>query len=78
MALSDFYTVDSRYKTRIVLHNRNTHGENHCMLYLLIANYDYVVWSPALDLLKKKKVQAIIGSDSTSEAKFLTVLAIGR
>ena len=27
MAVSDFYTVNSRYKTRIVLHDRDAHGE---------------------------------------------------
>ncbi|XP_024980998.1 glutamate receptor 1.2-like [Cynara cardunculus var. scolymus] len=62
MAVSDFYTVNSHYKTRIVLHDRDTHGEP---LHAL---------SAALDLLDKTKVQAIIGSDSTSEAKFLAVL----
>ncbi|KAJ9567207.1 hypothetical protein OSB04_003173 [Centaurea solstitialis] len=62
ISLSDFYMVNSPYKTRIVLHYRDTHGEP---LHAL---------SAALDLLKKKKVQAIIGSDSTSEAKVLAVL----
>ncbi|GJT11849.1 hypothetical protein Tco_0858891 [Tanacetum coccineum] len=27
MALSDFYTVNNHYKTRIVIHSRDTHGE---------------------------------------------------
>ncbi|PWA35082.1 Extracellular ligand-binding receptor [Artemisia annua] len=27
MTLSDFYTVNNRYKTRIILHGRDTHGE---------------------------------------------------
>ena len=27
MALSDFYTFNNHYKTRIVLHSRDTHGE---------------------------------------------------
>ncbi|KAJ9567211.1 hypothetical protein OSB04_003177 [Centaurea solstitialis] len=62
MALSDFYTVNSHYKTRILLHDRNTHGEP---LHALPA---------AFDLLEKTKVQAIIGLDSTPEAKFLAVL----
>ncbi|GJZ21603.1 extracellular ligand-binding receptor [Tanacetum coccineum] len=62
MALSDFYTVNSHYKTRIVLHSRDTHGEP---LHAL---------SAALDLLKKPKVQAIIGSESTTEAKLMAVL----
>ncbi|KAJ9565021.1 hypothetical protein OSB04_000987 [Centaurea solstitialis] len=62
MALFDFYTINSRYKTRIVLHDRDSHGEP---LHVL---------SAALDLLEKTKVQAIIASDSTVEAKFLAVL----
>nr|GEU93743.1 extracellular ligand-binding receptor [Tanacetum cinerariifolium] len=62
MALSDFYTVNSHYKTRIVLHSRDTHGEP---LHAL---------SAALDLLEKPKVKAIIGSESTTEAKLLAVL----
>ncbi|KAJ9555741.1 hypothetical protein OSB04_010355, partial [Centaurea solstitialis] len=62
MAVSDFYMVNSHYKTRIVLHDGNTHGEP---LHALPA---------AFDLLEKTKVQAIIGSDSTSEAKFLAIL----
>ncbi|KAI3678653.1 hypothetical protein L6452_37954 [Arctium lappa] len=62
MAVSDFYAVNSHYKTRIVLHDRDAHGEPMHAL------------SAALDLLEKTKVQAIIGSDSTSEAKFLAVL----
>ncbi|GJT11854.1 hypothetical protein Tco_0858896 [Tanacetum coccineum] len=27
MALSEFYTVNNHYKTRMVLHSRDTHGE---------------------------------------------------
>ncbi|KAJ9565022.1 hypothetical protein OSB04_000988 [Centaurea solstitialis] len=44
MALSDFYKVNSHYKTRIVLHDRNTHGEP---LHALSAGKSY------LDLLWK-------------------------
>ncbi|GJW06691.1 extracellular ligand-binding receptor [Tanacetum coccineum] len=36
--------------------------------------YDFLVFLPALDLLEKQKVQAIIASESTTEAKFLAVL----
>nr|GEU60029.1 extracellular ligand-binding receptor [Tanacetum cinerariifolium] len=62
MALSDFYTVNNHYKTRIVLHSRDTHGEPlHAP-------------SAALDLLEKQKVQAIIAFESATEAKFLAVL----
>ncbi|XP_076942254.1 glutamate receptor 1.2-like [Bidens hawaiensis] len=62
MAVSEFYTINNHYKTRIVLHSRDTHGEP---LHAL---------SAALDLLEKPKVQAILGSQSTAEAKFLAVL----
>ncbi|PWA71946.1 Extracellular ligand-binding receptor [Artemisia annua] len=109
MALSDFYTVNNRYKTRIVLHSRDTHGEplhalsaasnlaedvntlfkmHHCqVLFHRTCVYKSTVfqcrgstasivqsWSKALDLLEKPTVQAIIGSESTIEAKFLAVL----
>ncbi|KAL8244965.1 hypothetical protein R6Q59_011223 [Mikania micrantha] len=62
IAVSEFYAVNAHYKTRIVLHSRDTHGEP---LHAL---------SAALDLLEKHKVQAILGSSSTAEAKFLAVL----
>nr|XP_043636648.1 glutamate receptor 1.2-like [Erigeron canadensis] len=63
MAVSDFYMANSHYKTRIVIHNRDSHGESlHAV-------------SAALDLLNKSKVQAIIGSESTADTKFLSVLA---
>ncbi|KAK1436981.1 hypothetical protein QVD17_02765 [Tagetes erecta] len=62
MAVSEFYTINNHYKTRIVLHIRDTHGEP---LHAL---------SAALDLLEKTKVQAILGSQSTAEAKFLAGL----
>ncbi|GJS85141.1 extracellular ligand-binding receptor [Tanacetum coccineum] len=62
MALSDFYMVNSHYNTRIVVHNKDTHGEP---LHAL---------SAAVDLLAKQKVQAIIASESIVDAKFLAVL----
>ncbi|KAJ9567206.1 hypothetical protein OSB04_003172 [Centaurea solstitialis] len=62
ITLSEFYKVNSHYQTRIVVHNRDTQGETLHALHT------------ALELLKKTKVQAIIGSDSTAEAKFLAVL----
>ncbi|KAL8232959.1 hypothetical protein R6Q57_002737 [Mikania cordata] len=62
IAVSEFYAVNAHYKTRIVLHSRDTHGEPLQAL------------SAALDLLEKHKVQAILGSSSTAEAKFLAVL----
>ncbi|KAL7582708.1 hypothetical protein Lser_V15G42040 [Lactuca serriola] len=62
MAVSEFYMVNPHFQTRIILHHRDTHGDP---LHAL---------SAALDLLEKPKVQAIIGSESTAEAKFLAVL----
>ncbi|KAL8253094.1 hypothetical protein R6Q59_036787 [Mikania micrantha] len=62
IVLSEFYAVNSHYKTRIVLHSRDTHGEP---LHAL---------STALDLLEKPKVQAILGSQSEAEAKLMAVL----
>ena len=48
MALSDFYMLNSYYKTRIVLHDRNTHGEPLQALsagksYLAIPNFIWKV-----------------------------------
>ncbi|KAD4584312.1 hypothetical protein E3N88_21913 [Mikania micrantha] len=62
IAVSEFYTDNSPYKTRIVLHSRDTHGEPIHAL------------SAALDLMEKPKVQAILGSQSEAEAKLLAVL----
>ncbi|KAJ9565145.1 hypothetical protein OSB04_001111 [Centaurea solstitialis] len=62
IALSEFYKFNDHYQTRIVLHNRDTQGETLHALRI------------ALDLLEQTKVEAIIGSDSTAEAKFHTVL----
>ncbi|KAL8232960.1 hypothetical protein R6Q57_002738 [Mikania cordata] len=62
IAVSEFYADNSHYKTRIVIHSRDTHGEPIHAL------------SAALDLMKKPKVQAILGSQSEAEAKLLAVL----
>ncbi|XP_052623586.1 LOW QUALITY PROTEIN: glutamate receptor 1.4 [Lactuca sativa] len=62
MAVSEFYMVNPHFQTRIILHHRDTHGDP---LHAL---------SAALDLLEKPKVEAIIGSESTAEAKLLAVL----
>ncbi|KAJ9565105.1 hypothetical protein OSB04_001071 [Centaurea solstitialis] len=62
IALSEFYKVNSHYQTRIVVHNRDTQGETLHALHT------------AFDLLEKTKVQAIIGSDSTTESKLMAVL----
>ncbi|KAD4584316.1 hypothetical protein E3N88_21917 [Mikania micrantha] len=62
IAVSEFYAVNSHYKTRIVLHSRDTHGEPmHAV-------------SATLDLMEKLKVQAILGSQSEAEAKLMALL----
>ncbi|XP_068313004.1 glutamate receptor 2.9-like [Pyrus communis] len=59
IALSDFYASNSKYKTRLVLHKRNS-------------PLDVVVTaSAALDLIKNVQVQAIIGPASSMQANFL-------
>ncbi|KAF8400401.1 hypothetical protein HHK36_013699 [Tetracentron sinense] len=62
MALSDFYAAHANYKTRLVLHVRDSQGD--------------VVGaaSAALEFLKNVKVQAIIGPQRSAEAKFVTHL----
>ncbi|XP_027109701.2 glutamate receptor 1.2-like [Coffea arabica] len=63
MATSDFYASHLGYKTRIVLHTRDSRADSaHAV-------------SAALDLLENIKVQAIIGPETSSETKFLAVLA---
>ncbi|KAL7583635.1 hypothetical protein Lser_V15G42036 [Lactuca serriola] len=61
MAISDFYTANPHYTTRIAFKTRDTKGEPLSAL------------SAALDLLENTKVQAIIGPESTVEARFLDV-----
>ncbi|KAF8400403.1 hypothetical protein HHK36_013701 [Tetracentron sinense] len=62
MAWSDFYAAHANYKTRLVLHKRDSKGD--------------VVGaaSVALELLKNVEVQAIIGPQRSAEAKFVTHL----
>ncbi|KAL4558498.1 hypothetical protein LXL04_036699 [Taraxacum kok-saghyz] len=62
MAIADFYTSNPHYKTRIVLSIRDTKGKPLRAL------------SYARDFLENTKVQAIIGPESTAEARFLEVL----
>uniref|UniRef100_A0A1J3FJM8 Glutamate receptor n=1 Tax=Noccaea caerulescens TaxID=107243 RepID=A0A1J3FJM8_NOCCA len=59
MALSDFYAINSDYRTRISLSLRNSHGEPILAL------------ASAVDLLQTEKVEAIIGGESLLEAKLL-------
>ncbi|XP_059626900.1 glutamate receptor 1.2-like [Cornus florida] len=62
MAISDFYTLNKHYKTRIVPHIKDSGGEPLRAL------------SVGLDLLENKKVQAIIGLGTSPEANFLAAL----
>ncbi|KAL4558497.1 hypothetical protein LXL04_036698 [Taraxacum kok-saghyz] len=59
MAISDFYTANPHYNTRIVFITRDTKGEPPRAL------------SAVRDLLENTEVQAIIGPESTIEARFL-------
>ncbi|XP_038699195.1 glutamate receptor 2.7-like [Tripterygium wilfordii] len=62
MALSDFYSSHSNYKTRLVLTSRDSNGD--------------VVGaaSAGLDLIKNGQVQAILGPETSMEANFLIKL----
>ncbi|KAD3338448.1 hypothetical protein E3N88_33969 [Mikania micrantha] len=62
MAISDFYFLNDEYKTRLVLHTRDSKGDTLQAI------------SVASDLLENLKVQAIIGPESLLEAKFLSIL----
>ncbi|XP_043710268.1 glutamate receptor 2.7-like [Telopea speciosissima] len=59
MALSDFYGTHSFYKTRLVVHTRDS------------KNSVVHAASMALDLLKNIEVQAIIGPETSSQADFV-------
>ncbi|KAL5737984.1 hypothetical protein ACOSP7_030745 [Xanthoceras sorbifolium] len=62
MAISDFYTKHDYYKTRVVLHTRDSKGEPLLAL------------SSALELLQNSQVRAIFGAQTSMEAKFLAEL----
>ncbi|KAG2301365.1 hypothetical protein Bca52824_030016 [Brassica carinata] len=62
MALSDFYAVNSNYRTRIILSVRNSNGEPLLAL------------ASAVDLLQYEEVEAIIGGSSFLETKLLAEL----
>ncbi|XP_022131338.1 glutamate receptor 2.8-like [Momordica charantia] len=63
MSLSEFYAANPDYKTRIVLHTRN------------VGNDDVVgAAAAAVDLIKNKKVQAILGPTSSMQANFVIEL----
>ncbi|XP_013721377.1 glutamate receptor 1.3-like [Brassica napus] len=59
LALSDFYAVNSDYKTRVSLSVRNSQGEPLLAL------------ASAVELLQTVGVEAIIGGDSLQETKLL-------
>ncbi|CAI9300858.1 unnamed protein product [Lactuca saligna] len=65
MAISDFYTSNPHYTTRIAFTTRDTKGEPLRAL------------SVALDLLENTEVKAIIGPESKAEARSLEVLELG-
>ncbi|KAB2619562.1 glutamate receptor 2.7-like [Pyrus ussuriensis x Pyrus communis] len=62
MALADFYASHAGYKTRLVLHRRDS------------AEDVVVAATAALDLIKNEKVQAIIGLESSMQASFVIEL----
>ncbi|CAN6690607.1 unnamed protein product [Malus baccata var. baccata] len=62
MALADFYASHAGYKTRLVLHKRDS------------AEDDVVAATAALDLIKNEKVQVIIGLESSMQASFVIKL----
>lgn len=62
MALSDFYASNGQYRTRIILHLRDSQGQS--MLAI----------SAALDLLENVNVHAIIGPDTYLEKELLEML----
>ncbi|TXG55687.1 hypothetical protein EZV62_020943 [Acer yangbiense] len=80
MAISDFYSVHSYYKTRVI----STLGIPKANLYVLclqvslifFINYALLsfVCHETLDLLENSEVRAIIGAQTSMEAKFLAEL----
>ncbi|XVE78209.1 hypothetical protein DITRI_Ditri13aG0126200 [Diplodiscus trichospermus] len=59
MAISDFYSLHNSYKERVILHVRNSQGDPFRAL------------SAALDLFEDAKVEAILGAQTSLEARFL-------
>ncbi|XP_044950012.1 glutamate receptor 2.7-like [Hordeum vulgare subsp. vulgare] len=60
MAMEDFYAVHRNYTTRLVLHIRDSNGDN------------IQAASQAVDLLENYYVRAIIGPQKSSEATFVS------
>ncbi|KAI3781669.1 hypothetical protein L2E82_11689 [Cichorium intybus] len=63
MAISDFYDLNPSYKTRIVIHTRDSKGDPVKAL------------SAVDDLLKNMKVQAIIGPETHLQSMLLSLVA---
>ncbi|XP_022771571.1 glutamate receptor 1.2-like isoform X2 [Durio zibethinus] len=62
MAISDFYSLNSRYETRLILHTRDSEGD------------PLLVLSQALVLLENVKLQAIIIAENSDGVKILAEL----
>ncbi|KAL5562236.1 hypothetical protein UlMin_031983 [Ulmus minor] len=62
MSLADFYTLHTNYYTKLVLHTRDSKRQPLLAL------------SSGIDLLNNVKVKALIGGQTTMEAKFLAEL----
>ncbi|XP_062193183.1 glutamate receptor 2.8-like [Phragmites australis] len=62
MAMEDLYSVHSSYRTKLVLHVRDSSGD------------DIQAASAAVDLLENYNAQAIIGPQKSSEAIFVSYL----
>ncbi|XP_048133372.1 glutamate receptor 2.8-like [Rhodamnia argentea] len=79
MSLSDFYTSNPSYKTRLVLNVRNSKRDEVDAAAAVYAfsnkNFHYLslFWFTiaALDLINNKQVQAIIGPGSSAQADFI-------
>ncbi|XP_052168398.1 glutamate receptor 2.8-like [Oryza glaberrima] len=62
MAVEDFYAVHRSFKTKLVLHIRDSNGD------------DIQAASEAIDLLENYNVKAIVGPQKSSEATFVSDL----
>uniref|UniRef100_J3MXP2 Glutamate receptor n=1 Tax=Oryza brachyantha TaxID=4533 RepID=J3MXP2_ORYBR len=62
MAVEDFYAVHRNFKTKLVLHIRNSNGD------------DIQAAAEAIDMLENYNIRAIVGPQKSSEAKFVSDL----
>ncbi|KAK2965808.1 hypothetical protein RJ640_025317 [Escallonia rubra] len=76
MAISNFYALNNHYKTRIVLHVKDSKGEPLRALSTVRRQFSlfFILLNAALDLLENNEVQAIIGPETSLEAKLLALL----